>query len=58
MGKLLLLHFRVTNVKLIKKSHKYYSLNICEPLEIDTMPYASKNLLQEYVLGFSRHTQK
>ena len=28
-----------------KKSHQYYSSNVHEPLEIDTIPYISKNLL-------------
>ena len=39
MGDLLLFHFRVTNVKLIneKKSHKYYSSNVREPLEINSL---------------------
>ena len=41
-----------------KKIHKYYSLNACEPLEIDTIPYISKNFLQQYLFGLSRHTQK
>ena len=38
MGALLFFHIRVTNVKLIneKKFLKHYSLNIHEPLEIDT----------------------
>ena len=47
MVKLSFFHFRVTNVKLIyeKKFHKYYYSNVREPLEIDTIPYISKNLL-------------
>ena len=28
-----------------KKFQKYFYLNVCEPLEIDTTPYISKNLL-------------
>ena len=38
MGALLFSYFRVTNVKLIneKKFFEYYSLNVREPLEIDT----------------------
>ena len=34
-----------------KKSHKCYSCNDCEALEIDNIPYISKNLLWQYVLG-------
>ena len=47
MVKLSFFHFRVTNVKLRyeKKFHKYYYSNVREPLEIDTIPYISKNLL-------------
>ena len=46
MDELLLFYFRVTNVKLInEKNHEYYTSNVCEPLEIDTIPYISKNLL-------------
>ena len=29
----------------MKKNHEYYTSNVCEPLEIDTIPYISKNLL-------------
>ena len=37
----------VTNMKLInEKSSLNISLNVREPLEIDTTPYISKNLLQ------------
>ena len=39
-------------MKLInEKSSLNISLNVREPLEIDTTPYISKNLLQQYVLG-------
>ena len=43
IGKLLFFRFRVTNVKLInqKKSHRYFSSNVHEPLQIDTVPYIS-----------------
>ena len=39
MGALLSSHFQVTNVKSIneKKFFEYYSLNVREPLEIDTV---------------------
>ena len=39
-------------MKLInEKSCLTISLNVREPLEIDTTPYISKNLLQQYALG-------
>ena len=41
-----------------KKSHKYYSSNIREVLEIDPIPYISKNILEQYILGLFRHAQK
>ena len=45
MGAFLFSH--ITNMKLIneKKFLKYYSLYVGEPLEIDTTPQISKNLL-------------
>ena len=45
MGALLFSHFRVMNVKMTneKKSRKYYSLNVCIPLEIDTNLVTSCN---------------
>ena len=60
MGALLFSYFRVTNVKLIneKKFFEYYSLNVREPLEIDTATWISKNLLQQYALELPRHAQK
>ena len=40
MGEVLFFHFQVMNVKLIwKKSFKYYSLNVREPLEIDNLDF-------------------
>ena len=43
MGALLFSHFRVAKMKLTneKKILKYYSLNVREPLEINTTPKIS-----------------
>ena len=38
MGALLFSHIRAMNVDKWKKFLKYYSLNVGEPLEIDTAP--------------------
>ena len=43
----------------MKKFLKSYSLNAREPLEIDTTPYISKNLLQQYIcFGVSQACSK
>ena len=48
MGELLFSYFRVTNVELIneKKSLRYYSLNVCKPLEIDATQHACLGVAQ------------